>query len=43
MRLVLLGRSNTIIGETNGRRDFWRNMEVKINGIWYEQNYKFMY
>ena len=33
MRLVLLGRRDTIIGKNNDRRDFWRNMEGQRNGI----------
>ena len=40
MRLVLLGRRDTIIGKNNRRRDYWRNMEGQRNGIWYERNYK---
>ena len=34
MRLVLLGRRDTIIGKNKGRRDFWRNMEGQRNRIW---------
>ena len=33
MILVLSGRRDTIIGENNSRRDFWRNMEGQRNGI----------
>ena len=40
MRLVLLGRRDTIIKKNNGRSDFWRNMEGLRNGIWYEKNLK---
>ena len=43
MRLVLLGRRDTIIWKNNGIRDFWRNMEGQRNGIWYELNYKYIY
>ena len=39
MRLVLLGRRDTIREKNNGRRDFWRHMEGQRNGIWYEHNY----
>ena len=38
MRLGLLGRRDTIIGKINSRSDFWRNMEVLRNGIWYDKN-----
>ena len=40
MRLVPLGRRDTIIEKNNYRRDFWRNMGGQRNGIWYERNYK---
>ena len=40
MRLVLLGSRDTIIGENDGRRYFWKNMEGLRNRIWYERNYK---
>ena len=43
MRLVLLGRRDTIIGKNNSRRDFWRNMEGQRNGIWYERNYEYIF
>ena len=43
MRLVLLGRRDTIIRKNNGRKNFWRNMEGQRNGIWYEQNYIYIY
>ena len=36
MRLVLLERSDTIIGKNNSRRDLCRNMERQRNEIWYE-------
>ena len=29
MRLVLLGKRDTIIEKNNSRRDFWRNMKDK--------------
>ena len=43
MRLVLLGRRDTIIGKNNEIRDFSRNMKRQRNGIWYERNYKYIY